>query len=470
MNYKTIIIGIVLPIAIWVLAGLMIKGILALSSPVTVSVDELLQRNVDEFLQRELGPLVSVRAATKFESTMTVQADGVVVPFREIQLAAQVAGRIDHKSENCRAGRQVKQGDELFRIDQRDYLLAQQQLASQQQQAEIDLEQVTLDIIKAGDLLKLANDDLDLQIKEYERLKNLRARNAIIDADVERGQRGVIAAQNVIVRNTADLDTARKREYRLKSNKELLNIQMQKANLDLERTIVISPVDGVIVQELVETDSFAQRGTTLVVIEDTQRAEIRANLKMDDLMWVLDGQSESANGTLPSHPVAVTYEFSGKRPLTLTWQGRLDRFDGRGLDTSTRTVPIRIVVNEPDTGTLNGIGNLVRGMFVELTISVFTPDSMVLIPKRSLTTSNQVYVVRTSDQASSESKTEITGIYSVVENVIPLRESENDEGEFWVIDTNACDLGVGDWIVTQRMFGLPVNDSEKSKVRIRTSD
>ena len=66
MNYKTIIIGIVLPIAIWVLAGLMIKGILALSSPVTVSVDELLQRNVDEFLQRELGPLVSVRAATKF--------------------------------------------------------------------------------------------------------------------------------------------------------------------------------------------------------------------------------------------------------------------------------------------------------------------------------------------------------------------------------------------------------------------
>ena len=463
MNYKTIIIGIVLPIAIWVLAGLMIMGILALPSPVTISAGE-----------SKLDPLVSVRAATKFESTMTVQADGVVVPFREIRLAAQVAGRIDHKSENCRAGRQVKQGDELFRIDQRDYLLTQQQLASQQQQAEIDLEQVTLDIIKAGDLLKLANADLDLQIKEYERLKDLRVRNAITDADVERGQRGVIAAQNVIVRNTADLDTARKREYRLKSNKELLNIQMQKANLDLERTIVISPVDGVIVQELVETDSFAERGTTLVVIEDTQRAEIRANLKMDDLMWVLDGQSENANGTqnytLPSHPVTVTYEFSGKRPLTLTWQGRLDRFDGRGLDTSTRTIPIRIVVDEPDTGTLNGIGNLVRGMFVELTISVFTPDSMVLIPKRSLTTSNQVYVVRTSGQLGGESTTEINGIYSVVENVIPLRESENDEGEFWVIDTNACDLAVGDWIVTQRMFGLPVNDSEKSKVRIRTTD
>ena len=466
MNYKTIIIGTVTPLAIWILAGLVAWGIWVLPSPVTISEGELR----DESLQRKLGPFVSVQAATRFESKMTVHADGVVVPFREIQLAAQVAGRIDHKSENCRAGRQVKQGDELFRIDQRDYLLTQQQLTSQQQQAEIDLEQVTLDIIKAGDLLKLATDDLDLQIKEYERLKNLRVRNAITDADVERGQRGVIAAQNVIVRNTADLDAARKREYRLKSDKELLNTQMEKANLDLERTIVTSPVDGVIVQELVETDSFAQRGTTLVVIEDTQRAEIRANLKMDDLMWVLDGESEILNGTLPSHPVTVTYEFSGKRPLTLTWQGRLDRFDGRGLDTSTRTVPIRIVVDEPDTGTLNGIGNLVRGMFVELTISVFTPDSMILIPKQSLTTSNQVFVVQTSDQASGESGNEISGIYSVVENVIPLRENNNDEGEFWVIDTNACDLDVGDWIVTQRMFGLPVNDSEKSKVRIRTTD
>jgi hypothetical protein len=81
-----------------------------------------------------------------------------------------------------------------------------------------------------------------------------------------------------------------------------------------------------------------------------------------------------------------------------------------------------------------------------------------------------VYVVRTAAESAGESAAEINGIYSVVENVIPLREIKNDEGDFWVIDTNVCDLAVGDWIVTQRMFGLPVNDSEKSKVRIRTTD
>ena len=128
MNYKNILIGVVLPIVIWVVTAVLIMQGCQSPAIKTTSEDE-----------RERAPLVSVQAATKFESTMTVQADGVVVPFREIQLAAQVAGRIDHKSENCRAGRQVKQGDELFRIDQRDYLLAQQQLASQHQQAEIYL-------------------------------------------------------------------------------------------------------------------------------------------------------------------------------------------------------------------------------------------------------------------------------------------------------------------------------------------
>ncbi len=462
MNRDKYLIGVVLPLVIWGIAVALIVGVFLLPSQVAPPEEAKI-----------LTPTVQVVPATRFSASLTVSADGVVVPFREIQLASQVAGRIAFKSENCRAGRHVKKGEALFRIDDRDYQLAQKQLLNQQDQAEIDLEQVSLDIREAGDLLKLTNEDHVLQVKEYERLKGLRARNAITDADVERGQRGVIAAQNLIVQNTARLDAARKREYRLQSQKELLKTQMEKATLDLQRTIVTSPVEGVVVRELVETDSFAQRGATLVVIEDTQRAEIRANLRMDDLFWVLDGrQTESASEqdyTLPAHPVLVSFEILGTRPTKLTWQGRLDRFDGRGLDTATRTVPIRVVVDEPDTGKLGGIGTLVRGMFVDLTISVVTPPSMVLIPKRALTTGNQVYVVRPADGETTPkdaSDAVITGVYSLVEDVIPLREVETDDGEFWVIDSATCDITDGDWIVTQRLFGMPVDDPVKSKVHI----
>ena len=54
---------------------------------------------------------------------MTLEADGVVVPFREIELAAEVAGRIVERDERCRAGNFVTQGTLLARIDPQDYQL-----------------------------------------------------------------------------------------------------------------------------------------------------------------------------------------------------------------------------------------------------------------------------------------------------------------------------------------------------------
>ena len=126
-------------------------------------------------------------------------------------------------------------------------------------------------------------------------------------------------------------------------------------------------------------------------------------------------------------------------------------------------------MDEPDTGKLGGIGTWVRGMFVDLTISVVTPPSMVLIPKRALTTGNQVYVVHPLENeatTSDDGEVVMTGVYSRVEDVIPLREVETEDGEFWVIDSATCDITDGDWIVTQRLFGMPVDDPVKSKVQI----
>jgi len=54
---------------------------------------------------------------------LTIDLDGVVVPLREVTLAAEVAGRVLRKAEACRAGRFVSAGTLLFEIDPRDYEL-----------------------------------------------------------------------------------------------------------------------------------------------------------------------------------------------------------------------------------------------------------------------------------------------------------------------------------------------------------
>ena len=453
MNSNKIVLGVLLPILIWMLA---IGVITWVRAPVIVPDEEEL----------ETVPLVDSVKVQPYTDTFVIEADGIVVPFREIQLASQVSGRIEYKSENCRAGRKVKKGDELFRIDSQDYELAVEQLKRQQQQAEIDLEDARLEITKSTDLLKLANEDLKLASAEYTRLKKLRETGNVISiSDVERAQRAELTSQNTVVQYNAQLSSARQSEYRLISSKELTEISLQKANLDLARTSVKAPVDGVIIRELVEEDSFAQPGTNLVTIEDTKQGEIRANLKMDDLLWIfggIDRLDDSRGATLPPLKVDVSYTFSGDRKLTLNWDGVLSRFDGRGLDATTRTVPIRVVVPNPDAEGLGEIGALVRGMFVELSIAIENQKDLILIPRHSLTSSNEVYVVNppnvdsTSPPAVPEGRQ--LGTYGKIEQVVPLHSVEIEEQHYWVVDTQSNDLTVDSVVVTRRLFGVEVGE------------
>ena len=449
MNLNKIGLGVILPIAIWVAA---LVAIYKVKSPVVEPPEEL-EKSV---------PLVDSARVRPYTDTFVIEADGVVVPFREIQLASQVSGRIAYKSENCRAGRKVKKGEELFRVDPQDYQLAVEQLKRQLRQAEIDLEDARLEITKATDLLKLANEDLKLASAEYSRLKKLReTSNVITISDVERAQRAELTAQNTVVQYSAQLSSARQREYKSESSKELMEISLQKANLDLARTTVKAPVDGVIIRELVEEDSFAQPGTNLVTIEDTKQGEIRANLKMDDLLWILGGidrLDDSQGATLPPLKVDVSYTFSGDRKLTLNWDGVLGRFDGRGLDATTRTVPVRIVVPNPEAEGLGEIGSLVRGMFVELAIGVEKQEGLVLIPRHSLTSSNEVYVVMpvTNDSTPPHNIPEgrSAGVYGKVSEVVPLHSVEIDNEFFWVVDTGSNELTANSIVVTRRLFGV----------------
>ena len=449
MNLNKIGLGVILPIAIWVAA---LVAIYKVKSPVVEPPEEL-EKSV---------PLVDSARVRPYTDTFVIEADGVVVPFREIQLASQVSGRIAYKSENCRAGRKVKKGEELFRVDPQDYQLAVEQLKRQLRQAEIDLEDARLEITKATDLLKLANEDLKLASAEYSRLKKLReTSNVITISDVERAQRAELTAQNTVVQYSAQLSSARQREYKSESSKELMEISLQKANLDLARTTVKAPVDGVIIRELVEEDSFAQPGTNLVTIEDTKQGEIRANLKMDDLLWILGGidrLDDSQGATLPPLKVDVSYTFSGDRKLTLNWDGVLSRFDGRGLDATTRTVPVRIIVPNPEAEGLGEIGSLVRGMFVELAIGVEKQEGLVLIPRHSLTSSNEVYVVMpvTNDSTPPHNIPEgrSAGVYGKVSEVVPLHSVEIDNEFFWVVDTGSNELTANSIVVTRRLFGV----------------
>ncbi|MEO1998091.1 MAG: hemolysin D, partial [Planctomycetaceae bacterium] len=76
------------------------------------------------------APIVDTQRVEAYQRPLTIQVDGLAVPFREIEVAAEVAGRIASKEAVCRAGRFVKHDMPLMQIDRSRYELEEKRLST----------------------------------------------------------------------------------------------------------------------------------------------------------------------------------------------------------------------------------------------------------------------------------------------------------------------------------------------------
>ncbi len=388
-----------------------------------------------------------------------VPVDGVAVPFREIQLAAEVAGRVTFKSEDCRAGNFVRAGTPLLKIDPRTYELEVQRLQRALREAEQNIAELAVEISNMDGLIQLAKADLQLRQAEVARQKRLAARAASTAAESEAAQRLELQARNSILTLENQKRLLQTRKGRLEASRELAMIQIEQAELDLARTEVTAPVDGVIVSEMVEADSYVQRGAQLLTFEDTRQVEVSCSLTMEELyrLWNATGQKRESEYDIPDLPVLVTYKLGGR---TFGWHGQLARYEGVGLDEKTRTIACRIVVPEPrsvlevldnDNDSLvaasDGPPVLVRGMFVNARIRTQPTAPMLRVPEAVVRPGNRVWLVR-------------DGHLDIVTVVIAATK----EGDI-ILDAKASGVSAGERAVisplSQPVDGLAVKEVQK---------
>ncbi|MFK7821254.1 MAG: efflux RND transporter periplasmic adaptor subunit [Planctomycetaceae bacterium] len=397
------------------------------------------------------------------EGELDIEVDGVVVPFREIQIAAEVAGKITFKSEDCRTGNFVEANAPLVRIDQETYALEVDRLKKQKKETEQNLEELAVEVANSENLIKIAKDDLKLRESQFARQQRLGRVGT--KSDLENAQQAVLQSQNSLATLENQKRLLTKRKARLETGKDLAVIQLSRAQLDLNRTEIKAPVSGVIVSEMIEKDSFVQRGAQLITIEDTSHVEVRCNLTMDELyrLWQAtddappDPNSIKTNQAydIPNAKVSIMYELAGR---TFVWAGRLGRFDGIGLDERTRTVPCRIVVDHPNevkelkemdslVETKNGPRALVRGMYVNASIHTNPSAQFVRIPEAAVRPGNKVWLVRDG----------ILAIRSVtVAGVV---------GDDIIVDAEASDIRPMERAIisplTEAISGMPVKETSQ---------
>lgn len=392
-----------------------------------------------------IAEVEEVKALTELSETLDIEVSGTVVPFRELQLAAEVAGRIIEKDPSARSGNYVTKGQVLYRIDPRDYELAVERLQRKRDQEEATLRELSQDVENSNQLLAVAEEEVKLAENEVQRFESLKS-NFSSQAELDQARRSRLTAMNQRIGVLNQLRAYESSRTRLELAIKLAETELEQASLDLTRTVIRSPVSGRIVAEQVEADSFVQRGTQLVTIEDTEKVEVACNVRMDQLYWVLDQQALSAEKPqnagqitrfqLPPTPVEIRFTAGGRESTEYQWIGKLDRYDGAGLDAQSRTVPLRVVVDKPSEFKLRGSDSenstslgppmLVRGMFVDAVIKAKPATPLLLVPKLSVkpaTNSYQIWMFSPDESAMLHSA------QAIRERDLATEEKKAEEGE-----------------------------------------
>jgi membrane fusion protein (multidrug efflux system) len=212
----------------------------------------------------------------------------------------------------------VRAGQVLARIDERDFNVALDQakadvaaahaaIASKHaqlgvQQAVIDAAKATVDVDKAT---------VTFAAQENKRYTDLAATGFGSVQNAQQAQARNAGAQAAIARDTANLASALKQVDLLKAeivqaNAALARAQAQQsqAELNLEYTSIVAPIDGVVGNRSLRIGQFVQAGTQLMSVVPVAGAYVLANFKETQLTDVRAGQAvEIAVDTFPGQIV-----------------------------------------------------------------------------------------------------------------------------------------------------------------------
>jgi len=219
------------------------------------------------------------QALSRGDIESIVNTAGTINPTVTVQVGSEVSGLISEMTADFNS--QVTAGQVLARIDDRD-------IRVQLRQREADLETAKANLLQAQASLINAETQLQFSRNEYERVESLFERNLVSQADVERANNAVRSAE-------ASLEQAKSNI--VSSNASILQreAQLEQTQIDLERTYIKSPVDGVVLNRLVDLGQAVSANqsipTLFEVAQDLSAMQIEASIDEADIGKIAEGMA-----------------------------------------------------------------------------------------------------------------------------------------------------------------------------------
>ena len=320
----------------------------------------------------DASPRVVVMKAQPVPVQRQWEGFGTAQAFEAADVPSRVTATVIERPINVRAGQPVARGQVLVQLDDADF---QRQLEITQQAIEdIDAQLSRLAVEEQSwqRRVDLATEDVRLAREEYERYREALAREAARQLEVDRALQRLLAAQQAEVAAREELEKIAPRRMSMQAQRNSQEASLRLARLNVERSRITSPIDGVLQAVDVDVGENISAGQRVARVVNVSRIEVPLLLPAAARQHIRRGDQ-----------AILTSMDSPPR----SWMAHVVRIAPED-DPETRTMRVFVEVDqEPDRGML-APGKFVRGV-----VRVSEASMRWVVPRRALN-SERVAVIK----------------------------------------------------------------------------
>ncbi len=294
-----------------------------------------------------------------------VSATGTVTPVRQVQISSQVSGQIKELFVDFNS--EVWSGQLIARLDPETFEYRVRQSTADVEAARASVLTAQANVQSALAQVARAQGDVGEAQRDEKRKQDLLAQNFISPAELDTAKARTASLGESLKVAQAQVAVARAQEQNAVAIVKQRDAQLQQARVDLERTQIRSPVDGIVIKRSVEVGQTVaaslQAPELFVIARNLSDMQVEAAIDEADISRVRDGQKVS---------------FS------------IDAFPGRSFEGAVRqvrkaavsaqnVVSYTVVVGFANPGSL-----MLPGMTANVRIITDTRDNVLKVPNAAL--------------------------------------------------------------------------------------
>ena len=337
------------------------------------------------------APPTKVTVATPVIKTVPIylEENGQTEAVEQALVRARVRGIIEEIPEETEESLEVKKGDQLFLIQQDEFIVAVNSAKASVAAASAALETANANVKVEEAGVTSAKAAYKVSKAEFDRLALLLKQNAIAQSEYDAAEATMETTQAGINAASAQTASSKAKVSEAQATLDKAKAELVQKELELSWTTVEAPIDGRVTRTLVKVGNLVKDGDELTEIVSNKKVWANFNISERFLLSL----ERDADSERPFKPNTIPVALKRSGDPDFIFHGFLDYADPV-VDQDTGTLLLRAIFDNTDPSKF-----LLPGLFVRVRVEIGTYDDATLIPERAInrdSAGTYVYVVEDS--------------------------------------------------------------------------